>query len=266
MDKKQFQSLVYQFYRDNRRTFAWREHITPYRVVVSEIMLQQTQTFRVADKFDVFVRVFSDFQALAQAPWPIVLGLWKGLGYNRRARYLQEVARLVVADHAGVLPPDPTILEQMPGIGPATARSIATFTYNQPEIFIETNIRAVFIHHFFAQCTDVDDREIIPLVTQMLDGDNPREWYYALMDYGVMLKKQFKNPARRSAHHQKQSRFKGSFRQLRGKILQLLLSHAQLPAHELYDMVNYRPDEVDRALAELCVQNLIQKSEDVYHL
>ena len=136
MDKEQFQSLVYQFYRDNRRTFAWRDQITPYHVVVSEIMLQQTQTYRVAEKFDTFVRALPDFQTLAQAPWPLVLGLWKGLGYNRRARYLQEVARLVVADHAGVLPRNPATLEQMPGIGPATARSIATFAYNQPEIFI----------------------------------------------------------------------------------------------------------------------------------
>ena len=153
LSARAFRIMIYDYFEHSKRNFAWRDIENPYYIVVSEIMLQQTQTFRVADKFDRFVQVFPDFHTLAQAPFAGVLSLWKGLGYNRRALYLQHIAQRVVRDHAGVLPCDLHVLQTFDGIGPATASSILTFAFNKPEVFIETNIRAVFLHHFFPKET-----------------------------------------------------------------------------------------------------------------
>ena len=261
-----FQKLIYDYYAENKRVFAWRDTDNPYYVIVSEIMLQQTQTFRVIDKFERFVQVLPTFEALAQAPFSVVLLLWKGLGYNRRARYLQQIAQKIVTEHAGILPRDVKILETFPGIGPATARSIATFAYNQPEVFIETNIRTVFLHHFFPNIKKVHDKKIIPLVQQTLDHKNPRQWYYALMDYGVKLKKEFKNPARRSAHHTIQSKFEGSERQIRGKILEILLRHGHVEIEDLAKLVDRDYELVEKLAHQLVSEQLIQHDGPIFFI
>lgn len=261
----EFRRQVYDYYRLHARSFSWRQHITPYRVLVSEIMLQQTQTHRVGDKFAAFTHILPDFDALARAPFPIVLGLWKGLGYNRRAQYLQACATRIANDHAGQLPDDPAILKEFPGIGPATACSIVTFAYNKPTVFIETNIRAVFIHHFFRGQSEVSDKQLLPLVQQALDVDNPRQWYYALMDYGVMLKKEFSNPARVSTNYTKQSRFKGSLRQMRGMILHHFLTQHRLRLDELELLCNYDA-RVTPALDQLVRERFVCQDGDVYRL
>ena len=222
MEIKAFQKTVWGYYAKNRRAMPWRDVITPYRVFVSEIMLQQTQVARVMEKFPQFLKLFPSFKALAEAPLQSVLSAWQGMGYNRRALYLKKAAEAVVHDYSGRLPHNPEDLEKLAGIGPATARSIAVFAFNNPEAFIETNIRAVFLHHFFAGRSGVSDNELLPFVEKALDTKNPREWYYALMDYGTMLKKTNKNPSRASAHHVKQSKFEGSVRETRGKIVKLL--------------------------------------------
>lgn len=223
---RKFQKIILDYYQTNGREFVWRAKITPYRVVVSEIMLQQTQTERVAKKFPEFIKLFPNFKSLARASTRDVLAAWQGLGYNRRAVALHKLARIVVSDDKGRLPTDPEILITLPGIGSNTAGSIAAFAFNQPTIFIETNIRSVFIHHFFPGAT-IHDRDLIPLIEKTIDRHSPRTWYYALMDYGVYLKKQFSNPSRRSVHHTQQSKFKGSNRELRGAIIRLLLKKPQ---------------------------------------
>lgn len=220
--QEQFKEIIWQYYRVFGRSFAWRDSDDPYAVLVSEIMLQQTQTYRVSSKFELFIKQFPTFKKLAYASTQSVLSAWQGLGYNRRALALKEIAKQVVDEFDGILPDDLMILQTFKGIGPNTAGSICAFAFNKPVIFIETNIRAVYIHHFFNGKTKVHDRDIMPFIEQTLDHSNPREWYYALMDYGVMLKKQFKNPARRSAHHAIQSKFEGSDRQIRGGILKFL--------------------------------------------
>ncbi|MBT8334156.1 MAG: A/G-specific adenine glycosylase, partial [Deltaproteobacteria bacterium] len=200
---RRFRSIIFHYYFTHQRIFSWRSHITPYRVVVSELMLQQTQTIRVAEKFEPFITAFPDFNSLARARFAEILTVWKGLGYNRRAKYLQDIAQMVIQQYGGSLPDDPDTLRLFPGIGPATAASICAFAYNAPTVFLETNIRTVFIHFFFAEKTTVHDRDILPLVEQTLDSQRPREWYYALMDYGVMLKKTIGNLGRRSSHYTK---------------------------------------------------------------
>jgi A/G-specific adenine glycosylase len=186
--------------------------------VISEIMLQQTQTYRVEPKYQAFLAALPTIQDLAHADLRTVLTLWQGLGYNRRGKFLHMLAQEVMRKHEGVIPDTPELLVQLPGIGKATAGSICAFAFNKPTVFIETNIRTVFLYHFFAGQQGVDDRELFPLVAATVDQENPREWYYALMDYGVHLKKSLPNPSRSSKHHVIQSKFEGSDRQIRGAI------------------------------------------------
>ncbi len=222
MEIKEFQKIVWKYYAANRRAMPWRDTITPYRTFVSEVMLQQTQVSRVMEKFPQFLELFPSFKALAEAPLQSVLSAWQGMGYNRRALYLKTAAETVVRDYHGRLPRNPEELEKLAGIGPATARSIAVFAWSSPEVFIETNVRAVFLYHFFSGRSGVSDSRLLPFVEAALDKGNLREWYYALMDYGVFLKREHKNPSRASAHHVRQSKFEGSVRQTRGKILKTL--------------------------------------------
>ena len=219
---KSFVQTVWHFYEQCGRPFPWRNTIDPYKIVVSEVMLQQTQTDRVVTKYEQFIEEFSDFETLAHASLKDVLSIWQGLGYNRRGKFLCELAQRVVEEHAGQLPADPEAIVTLPGIGKATAASICAFAFNMPVVFIETNIRAVFIHSFFPGKMDVHDSDLEPLVRATLDQERPREWYYALMDYGVMLKVKFGNPCRRSKHHTVQSKFEGSDRQVRGGIIRVL--------------------------------------------
>jgi A/G-specific adenine glycosylase len=254
---EQFHSLIYAYYYKHGRIFSWREQITPYRVVVSEVMLQQTQTDRVAKKYDLFISQISNFDQLAYSSFECVLRLWTGLGYNRRAQALQKIARLVVDRYGGHLPDDPSILQTFPGIGPATAASIATFAFNKASAFIETNIRTVFIHTFFATSTKVLDADILSLVEQTIDHNNPRHWYYALMDYGVMLKKNVGNVSRASAHYTKQTRFEGSDRQIRGRILQILLDQPGIDEDCLVVAIADSPDRTKHILNELCEEKFV---------
>ena len=145
---REFRKMVLTYYADHGRDLAWRTTTDPYRILVSEIMLQQTQVERVTVKYPAFIAAFPDFPSLAGAPLSDVLAVWQGMGYNRRAISLQKCARRVVEEYDTSLPQDPEVLETFPGIGRATAASICAFAFNMPVIFIETNIRRVFIHFF----------------------------------------------------------------------------------------------------------------------
>ena len=223
MDVEGFRTIVYDYYNTNKRSFPWRNEVTPYRVFISEVMLQQTQAGgRTIEKFNVFLEKFPTFEALATAPLSDILKMWQGLGYNRRALMLKRAAEIIVREYDGNLPSTVEELDALPGIGHATACSISAFAFNAPVVFIETNIRSVFIHHFFPGRDDVSDKELLPIVASTLDTENAREWYSALMDYGASLKKSVGNESRRSKHYAKQSKFEGSDRQIRGEILRLL--------------------------------------------
>ena len=260
----EFQALVKQYYHAYGRRFAWRETTDPFRIVVSEVMLQQTQTDRVKDKYENFIAAFSGFEGLAGAPFARVLFYWQGLGYNRRALALHKLATIVCERFNGSLPADPDALVELPGIGKATAASICAFAFNYPSVFIETNIRAVYIHTFFRDKELVKDSEIVPLVAVTLDRQNSREWYYALMDYGAALKKTFTNPSRKSAHHVQQSRFEGSERQIRGMILKNLTLYRRLSFAELCEAIDRESDRIQRNLHNLCNEGFIIESGGVY--
>jgi len=262
-----FKQRIYNYYAAHGRKFPWRETHNPYHIFISEVMLQQTQTDRVIAKYEAWIKEFPTFESLAKATSADVLRQWQGLGYNRRGLYVHKSAQRIIAEHAGVLPNDPEYLVTLPGIGKATAASICAFAFNRPTIFIETNIRAVFIHEFFKDATEVTDGQLIPLIEQSVDSDNARIWYYALMDYGVMLKKTFKNPSRKSAHYSVQSKFEGSNRQIRGMILKILTQQTLLTYDDLLFLIPRNPERVLHNLEALCREGFVCiKKEKFYSL
>jgi A/G-specific adenine glycosylase len=261
---KRFQKTIWEHYRKDARILPWRKTRNPYRILVSEIMLQQTQVERVKEKYQTFIRQFPDFASLAKAPLTDVLSTWQGLGYNRRAIALKQIAQAVISKYDGILPSSVDMLLQLPGIGKATASAVAAFAFNQPTIFIETNIRRVFLHFFFHDRLNVHDRELLPLVEKSVDQSNPREWYYALMDYGAMLKKQVVNPNRRSLHYQRQAPFEGSQRQLRGFILREILEAPGLTESAIIKKCKKEPHEVQDVLEQLRQEGFIRKIKNRY--
>ncbi len=238
---------------------AWRVMHDPYRIVVSEIMLQQTQVSRVEKKYPEFIAAFPDFASLASASLKDVLAAWQGMGYNRRALYLKRIAEEVARKHRGKLPEDPEFLERLPGIGQATARSIAAFAFNAPVAFIETNVRSVFLHHFFPGRSGVRDGQIMPFVERALDRVRPREWYWALMDYGAYLKGAEANPSRRSAHHVTQAKFEGSDRQARGAIVKLLVASGPRAIAEVMGETGMAEGRIRRTMANLLKEGLVRE-------
>ncbi len=223
---KKLQTTVYRHYdQQGRHDLPWRQGITAYKIMVSEIMLQQTQVDRVVPKFKSFLKKFPTIKKLADAPLVEVLTQWSGLGYNRRGRFLHEAAKAIIRDHKGKIPSDPILLGLLPGIGKYTARAVAVQAFNKPYAMIETNIRRVYIHHFFTDSAIVSDVELMPLIEKTFDTKNPRQWVWALMDYGSYLPKIVKNPNRKSSHYAKQSKFKGSIREVRGAILKTLIEN-----------------------------------------
>ena len=254
-----FRSLVKWFYRHHGRDLPWRVTPDPYRVFVSEMMLQQTQVPRVAEKFPAFVKEFPSFAALADAPLDRVLRAWQGMGYNRRALSLKRAAEIVVGRFRGKLPASPEQLDELPGIGKATAASIAAFGFNSPTVFIETNIRSVFIHYFFAQRGKINDKEIVALVAKMIDRRNPRDWYNGLMDLGTWLKATHGNPSVRGAMHKRQSAFEGSMRQVRGAILRHVLKAGPLQEATLRMAIDTSSAMLSTVLGQLEAEGFIRR-------
>jgi A/G-specific adenine glycosylase len=262
----QFRDRVRGYYNLSGRLFPWRETRDPYHIIVSEFMLQQTQVERVKAKYGPFVHKFPDFETLARTDLRSVLRIWQGLGYNRRAIALKDTAIRVIRDHAGELPNTVDKLIQLPGIGHSTAGSVLAFAFNKPAVFIETNIRRVFIHFFFQDRTDIKDTEIMPLVEATVDHGNPRHWYYALMDYGAMLKMQGINPNRKSAHYTIQAPFEDSDRQVRGAIIRLLLTKDTITAKKLISLLGIQQDRAEKILTSLEKDEFIVRSGSEIHI
>lgn len=263
---RRFRRKIYAYFGAHRRDFSWRRTRDPYVVFLSEIMLQQTQVERVERKLAEFTAAFPDFASLAAAPLARVLRVWQGMGYNRRALYLREAAREIVRRHGGRLPDDVEALDALPGVGAATARSLAAFAFNRPVVFIETNIRSVFIHEFFPGKKKVSDAALLPLVDQALDRGDPRRWYNALMDYGTMLKERHPNPSRRSAHYAKQSPYLSSDRRVRGIILKLVARKGSVSPEELVRTKVCDAPRLARCLGSLVKDGLLEKKGKTYRI
>ncbi len=256
---KLFQQRIYAHYRKNKRALPWRRTHDPYKILLSELMLQQTQVKRVIEKYREFLRRFPSIESMASAPLRAILEAWQGLGYNRRALALKRLAVIIVDRHGGRIPREIEALKALPGVGAATAAAVCAFAFDRPVVFIETNIRSVFIHFFFQDREAVKDSDILPLIAQTLDAKRPRQWYYALMDYGVMLKERQPNPGRRSAHYTKQSPFEGSLRQVRGMILRTLVKQPAISEPALVKAINRDAMMVRQALKQLRTEGFIVK-------
>ncbi len=264
MDYAEFQSLLRMRGKELYRDMPWRRDTRPYYILVSELMLQQTQVARVIPKFEAFVAAFPDIQTLAAASLADVLKLWSGLGYNRRAKFLHEAAKRVVSDHGGELPADDEALKALPGIGLGTAGAIMAYAFNQPVVFIETNVRTVYFHYFFADEEKVSDKQLLPLIEATIDRQCPREFYWALMDYGAWLKQNVKRDVSQSTHYKKQSKFKGSVREIRGQIVRAL-GEKDMTLAGLQQAV--RADErFTPALGGLVRDGLVVQTGELFHL
>lgn len=262
--KRQFKETVWKHYKESgRHDLPWRKTKDPYKILVSEVMLQQTQIPRVIEKYKLFLKTFPTIHALAHAPVASVLSVWSGLGYNRRAKFLRAAAHYIDTELKGKFPKTIEVMEYLPGVGPYTARAVAAFAYNMPSSFLETNIRTVYITHFYANTEHVHDKELIELVEATTDTENPREWYWALMDYGSHLKSKGNRLHRRSKSYTKQSTFKGSRRQLRGQIIKLLLQQKMTLA-VLEKKLEKKKEELLPALEDLIKEAMIQKQGVTY--
>ena len=259
-----FKTLVHGYYREYGREFPWRKTRDPYRILISEVMLQQTRVDRVVHKYILFVGRFPNVAVLGQASLDEVLGVWKGLGYNRRCLALKRSAEIINEEYGGVVPDTLEELIKLPGVGPATAAGVRSFAYGKPAVYLETNVRTLFIHLFFSGRAGVHDREILPLVEQTLDREDPRGWYFALMDYGAMLKREVGNLNSRSSHYVKQPPFEGSDRQLRGRILELLLSYQKLTLQQIIESLLEEPERAAAIIRNLENEGFISRDGQTY--
>lgn len=262
MNVEAFSSLLRQRGDELYRAMPWRTDTRPYYVLVSELMLQQTQVSRVIPKFQEFITIFPNEQALAAASLADVIKTWQGLGYNRRAKFLHASAKQIV--HMGMFPNTSDELIKLPGVGKNTAGAILAYSFNKPSIFVETNVRTVYIHHFFEDRFDIADVEIIKLIKKTLTHDNPRRFYQSLMDYGSWLKAQGVRNISSSKHYKKQSTLKGSVREVRGQIIRTL---AEGDASLYHVMMNVSADErFESALVALIAEGLVMQADDRLYL
>lgn len=262
----EFREAVLEHYRAHGRDLPWRRTRDPHAILVSEVMLQQTQVARVASKYEEFLGAFPTVEELADAPLGEVLRVWSGLGYNRRAKALHEAAKAIVARHGGRVPSTYEELRALPGVGHATAAQVLAFAFGVPVPYLETNIRAALIHWFFPDVDSVPDSALMPLAEAMLDRDEPRTWHYALMDYGSALKRAMPNPSRRSAHHGRQAPFPGSAREARGAVLRVLAEREAAASVEIAQASGIEPERIERALLDLEREGLVARSGEQWRL
>lgn len=254
-----FRSLVVRLWeKEGRHDLPWRKTHDPYRILVSEVMLQQTQVDRVIPKYRSFVRAFPTVRSLSRAPLAAVLREWSGLGYNRRAKYLHEAARAVCERHRGALPRDYTALRTLPGVGDYTARAVRVFAFNEPDVLVETNVRTAVISHFFPGKRTVRDSDVTHVAQAAARGQDPRTWHSALFDYGARLKKSGVRTNARSAHYVKQSVFKGSLREVRGGLLRALAQGKPHTIAALARTTSFAPERIREAVQGLAADGLIR--------
>ena len=262
MTPAQFRKIVWAHYKKHgRHDLPWRKTRNVYHILVSEVMLQQTQVDRVIPFYKNFIKQFPTAKKLADAPLSDVLKVWQGLGYNRRAKMLRGAAEQLVdmplSKRRLNLVPE---LEKLPGVGPYTASAIVAFAHNEEVVVIETNIRTVIIHHFFPNKKKVSDKEIEKILRQVLPKGRSREWYSALMDYGAHLKCFGISYNSRMIRYAKQSKFSGSLREARGAILREFTRGVTSRAHLLELLGQKRRAQMKQALEALLAEGFISES------
>jgi len=263
----EFRSRILAFYELHGRRFIWRETTDPYRILLSEVMLQQTQTSRVLPKYELFLTLWPTFADLAAGSLDALLYHWKGLGYNRRALNLRKSAKMTES-WGWTIPDDPALIATLPGVGKATAAALLAFCYQKKSIYLETNIRRVLLTCFFPHQEAVKDRQLEELLGLLAEGvTDMKSWYYALMDYGVLLKQLLPNANVRSAHYTKQSAFENSNRQIRGQLIHLLSdTGAKEKDHIIALLSSFDEERIHACLQQLQNEGFVQEQEGVYRI
>jgi A/G-specific adenine glycosylase len=215
-----FHEMIFVWWKDHRRSLPWRETNDPYRILVSEVMLQQTQVSRALPKYEEFLYFFPDVYALASAKTSQVLKVWQGMGYNRRALYLKKTAEAVVSAHHGYFPEAEMDLLKLPGVGKYTARAIMVFAFRQDVAMIDTNIRQILVHFFF-DGKAVSEKEVENVADALVPKGKSWEWHQALMDYGALALKAVRGKTK-AVMKAKAVPFKESDRYFRGRIVDAL--------------------------------------------
>jgi len=273
MNYTSFIHTVWDHYDTHGRDMPWRINthrssrtVTPYHILVSELMLQQTQVSRVIPKYKTFISYFPTFKSLTKANIKDVLTYWKGLGYNRRAINLKHTAEIITKQHNGTLPRTQTMLITLPGIGPYTSSAVLAFAFNIPSVFIETNIRTVFTYHFFSNRKNVDDKELLPIIKKTLDQKHPRKWYYALMDYGAYLKQNGVKINNKNKQYIKQTPFKGSNREARSKILTYIMEHGPTNISTVAKATGYHIEVIEKNLKSMKKEGFLHRQGNIYEI
>lgn len=255
-----FHKKIFDWWASHRRDLPWRHTHDPYKIMISEIMLQQTQVSRVLAKYEEFIRAYPTAKSLAQAKTSDVLKLWKGMGYNRRALYLKKAAESVTEIYKGVFPNTEETLHKLPGIGLYTARAILVFAYKKDVAMVDTNIRQIITHFFFT-----DEKQTEKIIQETADKLVPKgkswEWHQALMDFGALeLKKLDRTPyfpyLPDLPDHPKKQPFRESTRFFRGRIMDLVREKKW----KKKDLVKFLKDEFDRDAdaSKLLLQGLLK--------
>jgi len=226
-----FQNKILTWYKQNKRDLPWRETTNPYYILVSEIMLQQTQVDRVIPYYIRFLKKFPTLERLARAQKPTLLKYWSGLGYNNRILRLQKLAQVVIKEKEGKIPKTVEELIELPGIGPYTADAVMAFAFNKDVPVMDTNIRRVLIHELKLK-EDLSLEEMKEIALKNVPKGKSCIWHNALMDYGAT-----KATARATGIESlsKQGTFEGSDRQIRGAIIKLLLKEKSISVSKLKD-------------------------------
>ncbi|VVB60515.1 G/T mismatches repair enzyme [uncultured archaeon] len=217
---QRFQKKVFSFYQQNKRELPWRNTTDPYKILVSELMLQQTQVSRVISYYERWIARWPTISDLASASRAEVLKAWMGLGYNTRAVYLHKAAQKIVAEYDGDVLTAMKQYQEIPGVGRYTAQAVQIFSRNTDLVTVDTNIRRIFIAEFHLS-EELSMRELWGYAEQCLPLGRSREWHNALMDYGALHQTAKKTGIRSVSQ---QSEFEGSDRQRRAAVLRLLLS------------------------------------------
>jgi A/G-specific adenine glycosylase len=257
---KSFQEKIFNWWKSNRREFPWRQTTDPYKILVSEIMLQQTQASRVVEKYNEFINKYPSLENLASATGAQVLKIWSGLGYNRRALWLLEASKEIM--EMKQFPKTSKDLEELKGIGPYTSRAILIFAFNKDVATVDTNIRRIFIHEGFA-IEETTDEELFTIANRLLPKGQSRDWHNALMDYGaekITAKKTGIRPP------SKQSSFKNSSRMFRGAIVKYLIKNSNVNDQKIANECQIPKEELDDILSSLIKDGLIVRSGTKYSL
>ncbi len=246
-----FQEKILDWYHENQRELPWRKTRDPYRILISEVMSQQTQLSRVIPKYEAWIEEFPTIQDLAKAKVSEVLHYWSGLGYNRRALHLKRTAEIIVEKYNGTFSQNEKELLSLPGIGQYTARAVLCFAFNQQIAVVDTNVRKVILTQF-----SVPEKDIPQIAESLLPHGKAYEWNQALMDYAAAVLKKEKIP------HPLQSTFVGSHRYYRGQILKQLLQKKKIEVKDIGLLVkkDFKESEkewLDKLLNELMREGFI---------